>query len=730
MATLVLNVVGSVIGGPIGAAIGSIVGQAIDRNVLFKPKGREGPRLTELAVQTSSYGTQIPLVFGRLRVAGTVIWATDLMESKSRSGGKGQPSITNYSYSASFAVLLSGRPITDVGRIWADGKLLRGAEGDFKTATGFRLHLGGAGQSVDPLIASVEGAAMTPAMRGMAYAVFENFQLADYGNRIPSLTFEVIAEPGPVSVGSIVAAVSGGQVDGGDVSQPLHGFSAYGDTVRGVLETLALAGNGWFAPSGAGLVLRDATTPGFVLSDPGASAGGAGSARRARSIAAIESVPRTVSITHYDPARDYQAGLQRVRRPGAGNRSERIELPAAVDGATAKAIARRSLATREAARERRQIALGWDAIDRLPGDLVTIAGEPGNWRLTGWSLEQMVLTLELIRLPGEGDIATDPGAGGEGASSGRVLADHDIPQSPTLLHIFELPTIDDTVATMPRLYVAASGVGASAGTWRRAALFVSTDNGARWASAGTTALPAVIGALVAAPGPGPATLWDLNAVIEVELADPHQSLAGADDIAIDGGANLALVGEELVQFGRAEQVSPVRWRLSRLLRGRRGTEAAIGRQAAGDRFVLIDAATLATIDLPVARIGSTVRVMASGVGDTLGPVAASALLHGIAVRPPAPVKVAASPLPDGGVALRWTRRSRGGWRWTDGGDSPLVEEREAYRVTIAPAAGLPRFVETTEPILYLSPAEWTGAQRIQVAQLGTTAESPDANLDL
>ncbi|WP_225883271.1 hypothetical protein [Sphingomonas aliaeris] len=62
MATLVLTVVGGVIGGPIGAAIGSVIGQEIDRNVLFKPKGREGPRLQELALQTSSYGTPIARV--------------------------------------------------------------------------------------------------------------------------------------------------------------------------------------------------------------------------------------------------------------------------------------------------------------------------------------------------------------------------------------------------------------------------------------------------------------------------------------------------------------------------------------------------------------------------------------------------------------------------------------------------------------------------------------------
>ena len=91
MATLVLNAVGQKIGGPIGGAIGSLVGQRIDQTI-FGGKVREGPRLTELDIQLSSYGSEIPAIFGVMRVAGTVIWATDLIERRTKSGGKGRPS--------------------------------------------------------------------------------------------------------------------------------------------------------------------------------------------------------------------------------------------------------------------------------------------------------------------------------------------------------------------------------------------------------------------------------------------------------------------------------------------------------------------------------------------------------------------------------------------------------------------------------------------------------------
>ncbi len=238
MATLVLSTVGQYFGGPIGSAVGALIGQQIDAK-LFAPKPRHGPRLGDLAVQTSSYGSQIPKIFGTMRVAGTVIWATDLQEHKETSGGgKGKPKTVNYSYSASFAVALSGRPVREVRRIWADGKLLRGAAGDFKSEVGaFRLHGGGEDQAPDPLILAAEGASGAPAYRGTAYAVFEDLELADFGNRIPSLSFELVAEE-EAALAAIAEGLSDGAVTADESPLPLAGYAASGDSVRSAVEAL------------------------------------------------------------------------------------------------------------------------------------------------------------------------------------------------------------------------------------------------------------------------------------------------------------------------------------------------------------------------------------------------------------------------------------------------------------------------------------------------------------
>ncbi|HEU4959895.1 MAG TPA: phage tail protein [Sphingomonas sp.] len=719
MATLVLTTVGGIVGGPIGAAIGGILGQAVDRDVLFRPKGRQGPRLTDLSVQTSSYGWAIPRLFGTLRVAGSVIWSTDLIESRSTEhGGKGQPDVTSYSYSVSFAVLLSARSIRGVKRIWADGNLLRGAGGDFKTATGFRLHPGGEDQEVDPLIASAEGVGLAPAHRGCAYAVFENFQLADYGNRIPSLTFEIEADADAVPAGAIAAELSGGLIDGTAATLPIAGFSAYGDTVRAVLDTLATASGGWFAPAGGVLEMRSDGAASATVRDDGYAASGGGGATSTRSIAPLASVPKAVAIGYYDGARDYQTGLQRARRPGAGNTERTVDMPAVLSAGAAKTLAEAILARAETGREARKVALGWDALGIAPGTVVAIAGEAGRWRVTGWSLETMVLGLDLVRLAA----APLPAS----ASAGRVLASPDRMIGTTIVHAFEAPPLDDDVLAAPRLLIAAAG---TAPGWRKAALLLSADDGASWTAIGGTAAPAVIGALASVPDAASAWIEDRRSAFEVELAHDAMLLVDADDAALRGGANLALVGDELLQFARAEPLGGTRWRLSRLWRGRRGTEAAIGAQRSGDRFVLIERDCVAVAELPVSAIGGTVRILASGVGDVDGPASCDAPVSGASVLPASPVHLRAGQAADGSVTLTWVRRSRAGWRWIDGADAPLAEERELYRVTIADGNGM-RTVETDAPALTLAVDRAAAPTTISVRQAGLCGESAAAAITL
>ena len=162
--------------------------QAIS-SLLAKPRD-SGARLETLHVLSSTDGAPMPIVFGRVRLGGQVIWADQPIEhtTKRRAGGKGGPRVSERSYTLSFAVGLCEGEISGIGRIWADGALL-------EVLPQMRLYTGTADQLPDPLIETLEGSANTPAFRDLAYVVFEDFALESFGNRIPQLSFEVFRRP-------------------------------------------------------------------------------------------------------------------------------------------------------------------------------------------------------------------------------------------------------------------------------------------------------------------------------------------------------------------------------------------------------------------------------------------------------------------------------------------------------------------------------------------------------
>ncbi len=211
MASIVLSSVGSLAGAatglPFADKLGGIVGAGIGNRISGTSKHRfEGARLETLAVQTSTYGRMIPIVFGTVRIAGNVIWSRPIREIASttttRTGGKGgagarktSSSSTSFSYFVTLAIAVCEGEISRINRVWADSKLLDLSQGQY------RIYKGSQTQLPDPLIESYQGVGKTPAYRGMAYIVIEDFPLASFGNRIPNFSFEVTRRAPQMDVG-------------------------------------------------------------------------------------------------------------------------------------------------------------------------------------------------------------------------------------------------------------------------------------------------------------------------------------------------------------------------------------------------------------------------------------------------------------------------------------------------------------------------------------------------
>ena len=180
---------------PSAGSSGSTIGSAVDSWIVssLAPAQRiEGARLDSLRITSSTEGAVIPRLYGRMRVGGNIIWATDFREetrTTSQGGGKGggggKVTTTEYLYFASFAVALCEGPVTGIGRVWADGKPMD------TTGITWRWYPGDEAQTADPFISAKMGAANTPAYRGIAYVVLEELDLTPFGNRLPQISFEV-----------------------------------------------------------------------------------------------------------------------------------------------------------------------------------------------------------------------------------------------------------------------------------------------------------------------------------------------------------------------------------------------------------------------------------------------------------------------------------------------------------------------------------------------------------
>jgi hypothetical protein len=209
-----------------------------------------------------------------------------------------------------------------------------------------------------------------------------------------------------------------------------------------------------------------------------------------------------------------------------------------------------------------------------------------------------------------------------------------------------------------------------------------------------------IGTLVSDFFAGPTSRFDLGNALVVDLLS--STLESVTDLTLFGGANALAIESapgtwEIVQAGVAELIAPGRYQLTRLLRGQRGTEGAMGNpSSAGARVVVLDEALaplpIAEADLGLPwnwRIGPASRSVSDEtyVAQSFTPV-------GVGLRPFSVAHVEQpwrKPHASGDLTIRWTRRSRAlsadSWGAVD---VPLVEDIEAYEVEICDGAEIKR----------------------------------------
>lgn len=732
MAVLALGFIGEAIGGSIGgtilgvsaASIGGFIGSAIGGlldNLLF-PQKQNGPRLDDLRVQVSTYGNPIALLFGpENRLAGNVIWSTGLKETRHHQHNKiGIVTGSTYTYSASFAVALCEGTIKDFRKIWANGKLVwdaSGSTGIINTGDPFgaqssglwaeiRFYPGDFDQLPDPTIEGVMGMGNVPAYRGTAYVVFTDYQLADYGNRIPNLEFliekdesitcaevlSIIAERCGIDRNTVSTTSVEGLVRGYAIATQSSGTAA--------LQQLALVYNFDTASVGGGLRFAPRGNGPCATIEPRQLAGHVWDDERPELISwtrALEtSMPREASLSFADPERDYQINTQTARRQaGSADSNLSSQITIVVDVDTGRRLADRMMW--EAWMGRTTATSNTD--DRLiglePGRVyvfTTPAGfEPLRLKRRTRGADG-VMELELAR--DRSEVYRSAALGVEAPVPHQTV---NVP-GPSILALLDSPILADSDDDTGFYYLVD---GLTAG-WRGADVVRSMDGGATFDEVAPDGFRAKLGTIDML-GDGVTAVFDYANTMRVTLQSDSDELVSATELAVLNGANAAWVGPqnghdgEVLQFTTAALVAPGVYDVTGFLRGRLGTEFATGTHSTGDLFVLLETGPLQRIDYSPSdwnkeRVYKAVSLLTAEADADPEPFTNT----GEGKRPLSPVFVKGDEVA-GDLVISWIRRSRLRQPGLGGGPLALGESTEAYEVDILAGSTVVRTLSSTSP---------------------------------
>jgi len=428
-------------------------------------------------------------------------------------------------------------------------------------------------------------------------------------------------------------------------------------------------------------------------------------------------IPVNVSLRYYDAERDYQAGIQQSHSHAGGRGEMRLELPAVLSAAAAKAIVEAKDS------DVRYASHVWSGAAAASGR----SYQPGDHFRTAdnrkWQISEVEVGLGTTRIKAKA-LPKHMAIGTVASAAGRHVPSADQPIGQTRILALELPLVPGGDPHKPALALFAAGTEAG---WKRAAISLST--GDQWTDFGTTALPAVMGNTQNAMGAHHPFLLDEADMVDVALLHKAMNLAARDTSPLAVDAPIFWIDGEFVRVGRIAALGGKNYRLSRLSRGVSSPAMRAPAHAAGAQIVLMDASSTRIISENAYQVGQTVTLDVQGLGD-VAPVTTVVVAEGMAITPLPPVHGRVAKDDSGNFDLNWKRRSRLDLGWVGGVDQAQAEDQESYRVGLFIDDRILREWTVTENYLRISASEMVALGVLQsslvifkVQQIGRFAQS-------
>ena len=555
----------------------------------------------------------------------------------------------------------------------------------------FTIYDGNYTQDPDPYIQAFEGAANTPAERGLTHIPFHVLPLLNFGNRIPNVT--VLASRSKTLGESILAICERVGLDSSyvdltlldNVDVSVTGFKVMGNmSARAMLEKLAIVYRFDISESGGKIrFVSFKTTPDITIEYEDMGCGLDEAAKPLRETRAEPwELPRQINLNYFDPSNsmNYQNATIIVRRENSKS-SNIVDLQTdnVMTQDFAGKLAKAEMRRRWVERDSFELTLPLKYLALEPSDVIALPTEFGSQELK----------ITKIDLSPQGLLSI----------SGRKSFQETIPNSPTPPDpggwTPELPSSTVYAAVffpldLPLLFnnddengfYAVSFFPPSDG---QVGIYTSQNNDSYSLygkiNRGSITGKIVSGELLASVHP---EIWDDASQITIELSYSGHELSSKTDAQVLNGENSVLIGDEIVQFVNVELQSDGRYILSRFLRGRKGTEHNMVGQTTNTRFIMLSSDRYYRFSQDYSLLNVPIYYKALGAGEaSLGgkPIMLFANT-GIAWKCYSVAHLQSTKESNGDFYFSWVRRARKNAGWNSYEDVPLDETSESYEIDI------------------------------------------------
>lgn len=393
-------------------------------------------------------------------------------------------------------------------------------------------------------------------------------------------------------------------------------------------------------------------------------------------------LPRRVTVQHLDFDREYNTGSQYAERLNTAAINETVlDLPIVLTATEAAGKAEVLLYLYWLERYDVAIILPPIYLQLEPGDVVTLVTPEGNvsLRLVGVTMTSDG-RVECKAKYANAAIYTPTAVGSPPAVSGPTTI---TPVGASVYVLLDVPLLSSAQEGPSFL---AAMTGALAG-WNGGVLMQSTDGASTWASLHDFGPPgATIGTCSNSIGAVDERVVDNASVLTVTLT--QGALYSVTQLALFGGANHFAYGVdgrwEIIAAQTCTLISGTTYALTDLLRGRFGSEWAMGLHAVGDSLVLLDTTDVAAIAMSSGAIGLSYLYRGITVDRDISTDSNRAFTYlGVNLKPLAPIALTGAIDPSSADwSLSWIRRTRTGGEWRDNVDADLGESTEAYQVDV------------------------------------------------